>query len=173
MKRKDKWIRISETILADIQDAMDPPRRRTEPRPLWHVLAMQKGYEKWMANKKKQARIKSEARLKAQHKARTPVDGTGWRYQVLGLMAPGEWYGMKALGRAIGADPSKAGRMRQVLERNAWVRRAANPAWSTKAVDPWEIMAGAVREPKWLYQITEAGIEWRASPPKAKGRRRA
>ena len=72
-------------------------------------------------------------------------------------MHPNEWYGAGDLVRAVGAGRDARCKLGHVLLPRGLVERARNPAWSGAPVDPWRIMGGEVREPKWLNRLTGNG----------------
>lgn len=75
-------------------------------------------------------------------------------------MEPGQWYGAKDLARlaGLGDARSAAGKVIQDLWPSGLVERKPNPLWDQHAViSPAELMAGAIREPKWLYRLTAKG----------------
>jgi hypothetical protein len=153
----ERWLREPETILADIQAAQAPKRKATDPLPLWRNKALQEGYARWRAKQKRDARNRTVANGKARNIAkRMTADRPIWVRMLL-AMEPGEWYGIRAIGRAIGIDRGSAFRVKQTLTQRGLIERAANPAWDGRRRSPYEIMAGAVQEPQWLYRLTPEG----------------
>lgn len=147
MVRRAWWMPNPETILEDLLRAASNTRRRTDPQSLEHI-------EKVKATK----RAKREARLAEKMNARVPRPRpASCQLQMLRGMNPGAWYGAKELGRSVGLDHDQSNSAAWALRQKRWVTRQANPRWDPKPIDPWEIAAGAVREPQWLYRLTAEG----------------
>lgn len=159
-------------FLEMILEAQDPKkplgpmagRRRKDPVPRWYVPQMLEHLARGRERAKRERKEKTLAeaikrdgdrRRRSPHNTRAPhriVD------KIMRAMEPGHWYGLKALSRAAGMGSSEAGRASQVLQQRAWATRVRNPAWDPRPVSPQQIMAGAEREPQWLYQLTVAGV---------------
>lgn len=155
--RRYVWSIDPDSILDDL--AKVTKRRNTDPQATWVIEAMRKGRERKAKVREAAARKRGDARLAARKASHhNPPIGKRRIDLVVALMEPGHWYGLKALSRAAGLDPHQAANLGGYLLASQWAERAANPAWSPRNVPAHEIRAGVVREPKWLYRLTPAGI---------------
>jgi hypothetical protein len=144
----------SGTLIENILRAADGKRRRTDPRPYAEVGRCVAGKRKALATRNAGKHAVLEQERKARKARRRSAPGQGIADKILQVMQPGEWYGAGDLVRAVGAGRDARCKLGQVLLPRRRVERARNPAWSTAPINPWRIMAGEVREPKWLYRLT-------------------
>jgi hypothetical protein len=162
MARYYRFWDVDRTILKDVLNALAGKRRRGDPLPLAQIEAMRKGRER----KKRKRRVAAIKRAAERDKPRRRKyhRNFGWSIadRIVRTMEPGCWYGAGDLAQAVGA-PAKQGRsrIRQRLLRASLVERTANPEWTATHPNPWEVMAGAAVEPRWLYRLTGAGEAYR------------
>jgi hypothetical protein len=133
---------ILEKILA-----LHPPPVEEKPGPRWgKVTAAQRA-----------ALIKSQERAAVRRQARgrgrygRPI-GTRAMDRIAMVMLPGRWYAAGDLARATGEEKRRVGGT--MLERGLVVR-AMNKGWPGKQIGVGRTWR--VREPKWLYRLTELG----------------
>ena len=147
----------SDSLIENILRATDDRRRRTDPRPYAEVERCVAGKRKARATRNAGKRAALEQERKATKSRRRSPPGHGIADRLLRAMHPNEWYGAGDLVRAVGAGRDARCKLGHVLLPRGLVERARNPAWSVAPVDPWRIMGGEVREPKWLYRLTGNG----------------
>lgn len=151
---RNSWWPNPDTIIEDLLRLSDGTRGRTGPRSYADVEKALAGKRKARAARNAGNRAKLEQERKAIKARRRSPPGQGIADRMLRAMQPGEWYGAGDLARAVGAGRGARSKVAQTLLRRRLVERTRNPAWSSAPVDPWRIMAGEIREPKWLYRLT-------------------
>jgi hypothetical protein len=150
------WEIAPGDVFATIERLCAGQGRRTkkgDKRPRWEVERMKASRRR---NTKERMVAAAEARRGAQLEAfrRRTWPAFPIHARMLMAMDPGKWYARSDLVRAAGVERNARGKVNQQLLARGMVERRRNPAYRG-----FERRGGhlPVKEPEWLYRLTEAG----------------
>ena len=165
MRRREPWEPNPDTILEDLIAWANNTRTSTGPRTFAEVEAAVAGKRRAARARRDVAQAKRIAVMELaelERKARGTMQA-----RILRAMEPGLWYGAYDVLRAVDAPKGSHVWFSREARSGGLVGRQRNPAWSAKPVQPWRILSGEIREPKWLYRLTAAGEAKRTTLAKA------